>query len=73
MWNNFDDDSTKMMDSVLAIEHEMAAVVLPDDAVGKHKITERLEVCWIGLLYYISVEKRKLFDMKTVCMLKTYA
>ena len=57
MWNNFDDDSTKLMDSVLAIEHEMAAVVLPDDAVGKHKITERLEVCWIGFLYYVSVEK----------------
>ena len=33
-----------MMDAVLAVEHEVAAVVLPDDAAGKQKIAERFEV-----------------------------
>ena len=43
-WNHFDEKSAEMMDAALAIEHEVASVVLPDDAAGKQSIVEHLQV-----------------------------
>lgn len=44
VWNRFDDRTSSSVDRLLAVEHEVAAIGLPDDAAGKHLISQQLKV-----------------------------
>lgn len=43
-WDGFDDLSSELMDKLLSIEHDVAAISLPDDAAGKQSIHSHLQV-----------------------------
>lgn len=46
-WDRFDDVSSEMMDKLLSIEHEVAAISLPDDASGKQTTHDNLQVMFL--------------------------
>ena len=46
-WDRFDDSSSELMDKLLSIEHDVAAISLPDDAAGKQSIHTHLQVIYI--------------------------
>ena len=49
-WDRFDDSSSELMDKLLSIEHDVAAISLPDDAAGKQSIHTHLQVIYIKIV-----------------------
>lgn len=44
LWNRFDDASSDALDRILAIEHEVASVSLPDDTAAKAALSQQFQV-----------------------------